>query len=361
MSTKLKQRKFPFIKKNAPVFSNPTLPKHTGEDEDLQLNYFRFNANEIEFYPDETLEKFEHYKLKNEFNYWWNIASFSEKELNRISEKIDIHPLVQEDIFSKAQRPKIEEENNLLSCILKMMYYDDEKNTIEYEQISLVLGLNYVFSFQENLNRDLFNNVRERLNITSSKVRNNTVDYLFYRLLDAVIDNYYLILEKIDANISQIENNIIHQDDLKYTMDDINTIRREVIIFKQHIFPVKEIVAQLVRSENNLIHQNTKRYFNDLLDHIVQANEQCDSYRDLINNLRDLYFNQMNVKTNDAMKFLAIVTTLLAPSAVIGGVFGMNFKILPLTNHPHGFWITTLFLLLLTLLMIVFFKKKKWF
>ncbi len=361
MSIKLKQRKFPFIKKNAPVFSNPTIHKNTGEDVDLQLNYYNYNISKIDFQSNITLAELEQFHLKNETNYWFNIANFSEKELKSISEKIDIHPLVQEDIYSKAQRPKIEDENNLLSCILKMMYYDDIKNIIEYEQLSLVLGPNYVFSFQEEHEKDLFDTIRERLNITSSKVRSFGADYLFYRLLDAVIDNYFVILEKIDNNISQIENNIIHQDDQKYTMDDINTIRREVIIFKQHIFPVKEIVAQLVRSDNVLIHKNTKRYFNDLYDHIVQANEQCDSYQYLINNLRDLYFNQMNVKTNDAMKFLAIVTTLLAPSAVIGGVFGMNFKIIPLSNHPNGFWITTGFLFLLTLLMLFFFKKKKWF
>jgi magnesium transporter len=182
-----------------------------------------------------------------------------------------------------------------------------------------------------------------------------------YTLIDTIVDHYFIVLDKLALQIEQLEEAITRGDTTRYTMNEINNLRKEIMFFKRNVSPVRELIGSIIRSENMQIHDRTYKYFKDVYDHSIQANDLCDTYRDVISDMRDLYLSQMNLKLNEVMKFLAIVTSLLAPATVIGGIFGMNFDRIPYLHHQDGFWIATVLMIVIPILMLFYFKQKKWF
>ncbi len=241
-----------------------------------------------------------------------------------------------------------------------MLYFNKEVGAVESEQISIVLGANFVLSFQEDASRDAFNLLREKIKIAGSKVRDYKADYLFYTLIDLIVDNYFLVMEQVGEKIEGLEEDIIHRADTK-TLAKINLIRKEMIFLKRNISPVREMVNGILRSETDLIEEKTERYFKDIYDHIVQANELAENYRDMMINLQDLYLSNVNLRMNEVMKVMAVVTCLLAPATVIGGIFGMNFIRIPWLHNPYGFFIAVGLMLIIPVWMIWVFKKRGWF
>jgi magnesium transporter len=241
-----------------------------------------------------------------------------------------------------------------------MLYFNEKTASVENEQLSIVLGSNFVLSFQEDASRDVFNPLREKIKIRGSKVRENKSDYLFYSLLDLIVDNYFIVMEQLGEKIEDLEDDITHRPDT-YTLAKINMLRKEMIFLKRNISPVREIINGILRSESNLIENRTEKYFKDVYDHIVQANELAENYRDMMINLQDLYLSNVNLKMNEVMKVMAVVTCLLAPATVIGGVFGMNFSKIPWLHNPYGFFIAVGLMLIIPVWMILIFKKRGWF
>ncbi|RYG43829.1 MAG: magnesium/cobalt transporter CorA, partial [Chitinophagaceae bacterium] len=271
-----------------------------------------------------------------------------------------IHSLIIEDILSINQRPKMDEINGLVFCLLSMMYFNPEHNTVETEQISIVLGKNFVISFQEMPDKDVFNALREKLKLATSKVRQAGPDFLFYSLIDAIVDHYFLVMEQLGEHIEFLEEQIIRSPN-KRSLAQINIIRKEMIVLKRNIGPVREIVSGILRSESELIEERTEKYFKDVYDHIIQANDLAENYRDMMLNLQDLYLSNVNLKLNEVMKVMAIVTCLLAPATVIGGIFGMNFDRIPLLHNQWGFFISVGVMLLVPVFMIIIFRRRGWF
>jgi magnesium transporter len=254
----------------------------------------------------------------------------------------------------------MDELNDLLFCLLNMLYFNKETYSVESEQISIVLGPGFVLSFQEDASRDVFNPLREKIKMAGSKVRQSGSDYLFYSLIDMIVDNYFVIMEQVGEKIEDLEDDITHRADTR-TLAKANMIRKEMIFLKRNISPVREMVNGILRSENNLIDEKTEKYFKDVYDHIVQANELAENYRDMMINLQDLYLSNVNLKMNEVMKVMAVVTCLLAPATVIGGIFGMNFSRIPWLHDPYGFYIAVGLMLIVPVWMIVIFKKRGWF
>jgi len=250
--------------------------------------------------------------------------------------------------------------NGLLFCVLNMLYFNEKESTVESEQISILLGKNFVISFQEDESRDVFNGLREKLKINNSKIRQNGADFLYYAMIDAIVDHYYLVMEKLGERIEQLEEDIIKYSSNK-TLVKINNLRKEMILLKRSIGPVRELIHGILRSENELIETRTEKYFKDVYDHIVQANDLAENYRDIMINIHDLYMSNVNLKLNESMKVMAIVTCLLAPATVIGGIFGMNFDRLPMLHNKWGFLISVGLMILIPIWMMFYFKKKKWF
>jgi magnesium transporter len=338
---------------------NPTLVDDRKEPANVSIQVYEFDGQSLEVHNFTEVRKCETFKQNGKIS-WINIDGIRKADVEAISEYFDIHPLITEDVLSQGQRPKMDEIQDYLSCVLNMLYYNTEAKTVETEQISIVLGKNVVISFQEDASRDVFNPIREKLKLASSKLRTYGADYLCYAMLDLIVDNYYLVMEHLGEAIEQAEEEVIRRSNTK-TLAKINSLRKEMIILKRNVTPARELINGFIRSESDLLADNNTKYYKDVYDHAVQANDLCENYRDMIISLQDLYLNQTNLKMNEVMKVMTIVTCLLAPATVIGGVFGMNFDFLPLRNNHWGFYISVVSMFVIPLIMLIAFRRRGWF
>jgi magnesium transporter len=245
-------------------------------------------------------------------------------------------------------------------CLLNMLYFNENKKTVESEQISIVLGQNFVISFQEDASRDVFNPLRQKLLLPKSQIRSRTADYLCYAMIDLIVDNYFLVMERIGEQIELLEEELIKKSNNR-SLIKINQLRKEHIVLKRNIAPVRDLVNSIIRSESELLEDRTTKYFNDVHDHIAQAFDLSENYRDILMSMQDLYINNVNLKLNEVMKVMAIVTCLLAPATVIGGIFGMNFDIIPYAHHSWGFYFAVGLMLLIPIWMLWQFRRRGWF
>jgi len=338
---------------------NPTITPIRIEPEKTVISVYEFDNNEVDYRQLDSIEDTFKYTHSTK-NFWINLDGLKKADVDKICELFGIHPLIAEDILSSGQRPKMDELNHLIYCLLNMLYFNNEVSSVESEQISIVLGSNFVLTFQEDASRDVFDLLRQKIKIPGSKVRDSKADYLFYSLIDLIVDNYFVVMEELGEKIEDLEEDITHRADTQ-TLAKINLLRKEMIFLKRNISPVREIINGILRTETDLIEEKTERYFKDIYDHIVQANELAENYRDMMINLQDLYLSNVNLKMNEVMKVMAVVTCLLAPATVIGGIFGMNFVRIPWLHNPYGFFIAVGLMLVIPVWMIWIFKKRGWF
>ena len=338
---------------------NPTVAPTRKEPDQIKIFAYDYDAKEIHEQEVKGVKECFKYLDSPKIS-WLNIDGLRKEDVETVAEHFGIHPLIAEDILSIGQRPKMDELNGLLFCLLNMLYFNEATNSVEVEQLSIVLGKDFVISFQEDDTKDVFNPLREKIKITGSKLRQSGADYLFYSLIDMVVDNYYLVMEKLGDRIESLEDDISRRADTR-TLLKINMLRKEMILLKRSISPVREVINGILRSENNLIDEKTEKYFKDVYDHIIQATELAENYRDMMMSLQDLYVSNVNLKMNEVMKVMAIVTCLLAPATVIGGIFGMNFDKIPFAHHELGFYLAMSFMLVIPVIMIFIFKKRGWF
>lgn len=339
---------------------NPVIPAIRKDAEAMQITVFAYNAQSLQEYQFNSVAECLHFSENNEFIFWINIDGLRKGEVEMIASRFGIHQLIVEDILSVGQRPKMDDIEGILYCLLNMLYFDEISSTVEQEQISIVLGKNFVISFQEDPARDVFDPLRDKLRMPSSKVRQRTADFLCYSMIDMIVDNYYIVMEKLGDRIENIEDEIIRNSN-KRSLARINQLRKELIVLKRNIAPVRDLVNGFLRSESELLDDRTTKYFKDIYDHILQANDLSENYRDMMLNLQDLYLSNVNLKTNEVMKVMAIVTCLLAPATVIGGIFGMNFDVIPTAHNQWGFYTAVGVMLLIPLLMLWIFKRRGWF
>jgi magnesium transporter len=318
-------------------------------------------------YDKEKVNRYDVKKVEETFNYldaetitWINTDGIRKDNVEKICNHFCIHSLIAEDILSTGQRPKTDEIDGVVFCLLNMLSFDEANAALETEQVSIILGRNFVISFQEDAERDPFNALREKLKITGSKVRQNGADFLFYSLLDYIVDHYFLVMEKMGDKIELLEEDIIKNSNNR-SLVKINTLRKEMIVLKRSIAPVRELVGSILRSDSELIEDKTEKYFKDVYDHIIQAYDLSENYRDMIMTLQDLYLSNVNLRMNEVMKVMAIVTCLLAPATVIGGIFGMNFENVKWLHNNSTFIIAACAMVGIPIIMIRIFKKRGWF
>lgn len=338
---------------------NPTAPVQRQEPDVLKILVYDYNSTGSEIKEFDNVTSCFAYKTSGKTS-WINVDGLKKKEVEQICTHYGIHALITEDILSLGQRPKMDEIEGLLFCLLNMLYFNEKDSAVETEQISIVLGPDFVISFQEDASRDVFNPLRERLKLNNSKVRQHKADYLFYSLVDMIVDNYFVVMEKLGEKIESLEEDIVRNANTR-SLAKLNMLRKEMIVLKRSIAPVRELVSGILRSESELIEERTEKYFKDVYDHIVQANDLAENYRDMMMNLHDLYLSNVNLKMNEVMKVMAVVTSLLAPATVIGGMFGMNFDVIPYAHHQWGFYLACFFMIAIPLAMVYIFKKRGWF
>lgn len=291
---------------------------------------------------------------------WINADGLRKEEVEDLCNYFKVHPLLTEDILSFGQRAKMDEVEDRLFCLLPMVYFNDDTKSIELEQVSIVVGNNFLLSFQEDATRDVFDPLRNRLRNGSQRIREKGADFLCYSMLDVIVDSYFGILEKLSDQIECIEELLLNNQE-QGVMRSISQVRKEVMIMKRAIVPVRELISGFLRTENEIIEDRNTKYFKDIHDHIIQAHDNCENLRDMLGNIQDLYMNQINLKMNEVMKIFTMVSLLLAPATVIGGIFGMNFERIPLLHDQRGFYFSVAAMLLIPISMLVYFKRKKWF
>jgi magnesium transporter len=338
---------------------NPTVIPFREEANEVSVFVYDYDESDLKEFESKNIDECLHFKTSNRLS-WINIDGLRKNEVERVCEHYGVHPLLVEDILSINQRPKMDEVEGVMFCLLNMLYYNDVKKTVETEQISIVLGKEFVLSFQEDASRDVFDPLRIRLKIAKSQIRQRSADYLLYAMLDLIVDNYFLVMEKLGEQIEYLEEDVVRRSNTR-TLARINQLRKEQIILKRNIAPVRDLINSIIRSESDLLEDSTTKYFKDVYDHIVQAYDLSENYRDIMMSMQDLYISNVNLKMNEVMKVMAIVTSVLAPATVIGGIFGMNFDVIPYSHHEWGFYFAVAAMLLIPLWMLFAFKRRGWF
>lgn len=320
---------------------------------------FDYNANQLEEkkVPDEAACKV--YRNNGRIT-WINVDGLVPAEVEKLCTHYGIHALVVEDILSIGQRAKMDEIGEVIFGLLPMVYYNGDTGMVETEQVSIVLGRRFVISFQEDPERDVFDPIRERLRTGHVKLRGSDAEYLCYSLIDSIVDSYFSVIEKLSDRVEKLEDALLQQK-RRVTMAHISLLRREVMVLYRSVLPVRDLVNGFVRSENDLLSENNEKYWKDVQDHIIQANDYAETLREMLVNLQDLFMSQINMRTNEVMKTFTIITVLLAPATVIGGIFGMNFDVIPLAHHKLGFYFLVSLMFFIPLLMLLWFRRKGWF
>jgi len=338
---------------------NPTIAPQREEAKEVTAYVYDYDVSGVEERKLNSVEDAFLYRDTDRIS-WINIDGLRKADIETVCGHYKIHPLIIEDILSVDQRPKMDEVDSVLYCLLNMLYFNPDKKTVETEQISIVLGKNFVISFQEDASRDAFDPIRTRLKIAKSQIRHRTADYLLYMMMDLIVDNYFIVMERLGDQIETLEEEVVRRSN-KRSLARINQFRKELIVLKRNIAPVRDLVGGVIRSESELLDDATTKYFKDVYDHIVQANDLSETYRDVMMSMQDLYVSNVNLRLNEVMKVMTIVTCLLAPATVIGGIFGMNFEVIPYSHHDFGFYFAVALMLIVPLIMLYIFKRRGWF
>lgn len=340
---------------------------HIGEKktEKVRISIIDYNKKKIEEKEVKNIEKCFSFKKKPTTT-WINIDGLHNIDIiEKLGNHFEIHPLILEDILNTDQRPKIEDFERYIFFVLKMLYVDEKKQEIHSEQVSLILGKNFVISFQEGIG-DVFDSVRERIRNGKTRIRNRGADYLAYALLDAIVDGYFGILEKIGDKVEDIEDNIISNPEPKL-LQEIYNLKREMIYLRKSVWPLREVINNLLREESKLIRESTRIYLRDLYDHTIQTIDTIETFRDMISGMIDIYMSSVSNKMNEVMKVLTIFAAIFIPLTFVAGLYGMNFSPdaspfnMPELNFYLGYPIVLIAMIIIGITMLIYFQKKKWF
>ncbi len=314
--------------------------------------------NETEFFEREFYDLSECMNhVKTGMVKWLNVEGIHRTELiEALGKHFELHPLTQEDIVHIDQRPKFEEYENYALAIMKMITFDGH---IHAEQLSLVLVGDTVISFQEPFGGDVFDVIRTRLRQSKGRVRKLGSDYLFYCLIDAVVDSYFTIIEKIGDSVEEIEEEIMNNES-KQSLKKLYELKREVIFLRKQIWPMRDLINNMIRSESDFITDNTHIFLRDLLDHSTRIIDTVETYRDLLSGIMDVYLSNASNRMNEIMKFLTIMSSIFIPVTFVAGVYGMNFEHMPELKSPIGYGVVWLIMIIMMVGQLIFFRKKKW-
>lgn len=270
----------------------------------------------------------------------------------------DLHPLTLEDIVNTSQRLKIEEFPNYIFIVLKMMTFNETTSRIDIEHVSLILGEHFVISFQEGAG-DVFDPVRERLRSAKGRIRSMKSDYLAYSLMDAVVDHYFLAVERIGERIEEIDDRVLTESKPE-DINEIHRLKRDILMVRKAVWPLREEIGAVAKSDVAMIRQETKVYWRDLYDHTFQILDMADTYRDLLGGMHDTYLSGMSHRMNEIMKVLTIIATIFIPLTFIAGVYGMNFERMPELTWRWGYYLILGVMLGVGAGLLYFFRRKKW-
>ena len=350
-----------FIKKRSKKAGLPpgTLV-HIGEEKGERTKITVFEFDEASFQEREPENLGECFLFKKEPTVTWvNVHGVHEVEvLEKFGNCFGLHPLVMEDILNTDQRPKIENYGEDLFIVLKMLSYDEKKDEISAEQVSLVLRANAVLSFTEK-EKGVFTPIQERLRSGKGRLRKMGADYLAYTLLDIIVDHYFAILEKLGEKIEELEEKLVANPTTPI-LQKIQTLKREMIFLRKWVWPLREVISSLERGESSWIREGTRFYLRDVYDHTIQVMDTVETFREVLSGMMDIYLSSLNNRMNAVMKVLTIIATIFMPLTFLAGVYGMNFKHMPELDWRWGYPVILLLMASVVVFMLISFRRKKW-
>jgi magnesium transporter len=333
---------------------------HVGEQRQapVRLSVIMYDGANFEEKPVDNVE--EAFSLRDKFSVMWlNIDGVHQSEIiEQVAKSFGLHPLVAEDIASTGQRPKMEDFDNYVFVVLRMLGFDGEEKGIKSEQTSIILGSDFVISFQEN-EGDVFDSIRERLRNNKGRIRKMDADYLAYSLIDAIVDNYFMILEKLGESIEDIEDRLVTSPTSE-TLQSIHDLKREMIFLRKSVWPLREVINRMERSESPLINKSTFVYLRDVYDHTIQITDAMETFRDMLSGMLDIYLSSVSNRMNEVMKVLTVIATIFIPLTFVTGIYGMNFNYMPELDQTWSYPAVLVLMLVVALLMVMFFRRKKW-
>ncbi len=333
---------------------------HIGErkTEHTKITIFDYDEKNFEEKEVKTVEECFSFKDKATVT-WINVDGVHDSEvISKIGGHFGIHPLILEDIMNTAQRPKLEDMCDYIFIVLRMLNYEGKKKAVLSEQISLIVGPNFVISFQER-EGDVFDPVRERIRTGKGRLRKMGPDYLAYVLIDAIVDNYFLILEKLGEQVEFLEEEIVSNPGRK-TIQALHALKREMIYLRKSVWPLREVISGLERSGSSLIKESTDIFLRDVYDHTIQVIDTIETYRDMLSGMLDIYLSSVSNRMNEIMKVLTIIATIFIPLTFIVGIYGMNFEYMPELRWRWGYFAVLGLMVAVGVFMVLFFRKKRW-
>ena len=323
-----------------------------------KISVVNYNKSTLKKHTVNSIDELLDYKLTDTIT-WVIIDGLKDVSIiEAIGHHFDIHPLVLEDILNTHQRPKFEEFNDYLYIVIKAISMGNRSLKVKYEQISLLVLQNFVFTFIEKPDT-LFHPILNRLDNDKSQVRNLGSDYLAYLIMDTVVDEYFSLQDAFDDLIEGVEDKLL-SNPTSETLATIQKIKRELIFFRRSVSPLRELLAAIHRSESPLLNEKTKRYFGDVYDHAIRIIEAIESYRDLIAGMLDIYLSIVSNKMNETMKVLTVFASIFIPLTFVAGVYGMNFEYMPELKWRWGYPAIWVFFISVSVILLRFFRKNKW-
>jgi len=290
---------------------------------------------------------------------WVDVVGIHDpRVIGEIGAQFRIHPLLMEDIMNTTQRPKIDDLGKYICLIVKLIRCDDTAGELRIEQLSLVFNDDVVLSFQES-DSGIFRPLRERIRNGFGRVRSMGTDYLVYSLLDAAVDHYFVVMEKMGEKIDRLEDEVVAAPK-RDTLRGVQQLRDEILLVRRSVWPLREVVSLLERAESPLIDKTTAIYFRDVYEHTIQVMDTVDTYRDILSGMFDIYLSSISNRLNEVMKVLTIIATLFMPLTFLAGGYGMNFEHMPELKWRYGYFLVWAVMIAVALGMLVFFRRKKW-
>jgi len=343
---------------------SPGLPPgsliYTGRqrDEDPLLSVTRYHDQEFQEWQEEKGDSIS-FQVEPEKVNWFDLCGLHQvHRLEQLGKEFHIHPLILEDILETEQRPKFEEYDQGFFLIARAIHFDPDGPSVHTEQIGVYVTEHTVVSFQENVS-DFFTPVRDRLRAGKGKIRLRGADYLAYALVDTIVDHYYLVLDQLEEIINQLEEEIL-TDASNRTKSRIHRLKREMLVLRRSVTPLREAINRFSRAEHALIDANTQLFIRDLYDHTIQVMDSIETYRDTLTGLQDLYLSELSYRMNSVMQVLTIISTIFIPLTFLAGVYGMNFTYMPELEYRYGYFVLWGVMIVLFVLGVWYFRKKDW-
>jgi len=321
------------------------------------IDYNDAKATRVEVETPETCSNF----LTTESVSWVDVQGLGSKSVwQKLGQTFDLHPLVLEDVVNVPQRPKVEDYDNQLLTIVRMVLPTTGADGFVSEQVSLILGHHYLLTIQEIPEHDCFGPVRDRIRLNKGIIRKQGADYLAYALLDAIIDGFFPLLEAYGERIERLEDEVVATP-TRQTLEKIYQVRRELLELRRSIWPQRSAINSLIRGGSDLIGPEVRIYLRDCYDHVIQVLDMVETYRELASSLMDVYLSSVGNRMNEVMKLLTVISTVFIPLTFIVGLYGMNFKDIPELTWNWGYEVCWAVMIAIATILVIFFWRRGWF